>query len=752
MPLLNLYYSLRPLIPRPLQIYFRSRVARRRRQGVAGAWPILEGAGAPPPNWQGWPGGKRFAFVLTHDVDTRLGLHRCHKLMALEERLGFRSAFYLVPEGRYDNSPEIREEMARRGFEVGVHGLRHDGRLFRSRKLFEQRAHRINRYLKDWGAVGFRAPMMIRNLDWIHCLDIEYDASTFDTDPFEPQPQGVGTVFPFWVDGGAAGHHCFAEIPYTVPQDFSMFVLLGEHDVSLWKRKIDWLAARGGMALLDSHPDYMNLDNRPSRREEYSASHYEEILAYVATRYRGEFWHVLPREVTGFCRHTPGVEVRRMPRKVCMVAYAFYENDNRIRRYAETLTQRGDEVTALALRREAQARHGMVHGVRVHRIQKRTRNEGGPLDYLFRLLRFWCRSSVALSSLHWKAPFDLIHVHSVPDFEVFAAWLPKRMGAKVILDIHDIVPEFYASKFGVTRTSLLFRALARIERASASFADHVIVANHLWHKTLTTRSVSADRCSVILNYPDPELFSPHHRNREDGKFRVIYPGGLHWHQGLDIAIRAFVTVKRQVPNVEFHIHGEGSEESTLKELVASLGLEDVVLFKGVVGLADMAQVMANADLGIVPKRADSFGNEAYSTKILEYMSQGLPVLASRTRIDTYYFNDSVVEFFESGNVQALAQAMLSMIQDDARRQRLSERSRNHFRTNNWGLKKQEYLYIIDSLLLSPHAGTTPFSAPHAEQGHMLGSSRQDDDAVRKGPGEGHAEGAGTDRETGPQGA
>lgn len=695
MTYLDFYYALRPLIPRSLQIRLRQGMVRRSRASAAEKWPILESAGTRPRTWQGWPGGKKFALVLTHDNESKTGHDRTRSVMDLEERMGFRSCFGFVPE-RYAVSAELRKEVGERGFEVVLHGLRHDGRLFKSQRVFRQRLPAINDYLREWKAVGFRSPSMIHNLAWIRDLDIEYDSSTFDTDPFEPQPQEAGTIFPFWVSGTDRSKG-YMELPYTLPQDFTLFTLMGEQSIDIWKKKLDWIAERGGMALLNTHPDYMSNSEKGAGLGQYPIDRYIEFLEYARSKYADQYWHALPRDVARFLSQEPRQVATRTLRRVCMMAYAFYDTDNRIIRYAETLTQLGDEVHAISLRRDGQKPHSVVNNVQVHRIQRRQRDEKGRMDYLFRILRFWIKSFVTISRQHLKNPYDLVHVHSVPDFEVFAAWLPKRLGAKVILDIHDLVPEFYASKFDVSKDSTIFRALARMERASTSFADHVIISNDLWQNTLASRSVPPAKCSVILNYPDPDIFHPHKCTRTDKKFIILYPGGLQWHQGLDIAIRAFSCIEDQLPNVEFHIYGEGNAQPDLEELVRQLKLGDKVRFKKPVMFHQVPQVIANADLGVVPKRADGFGNEAYSTKILEFMSQGLPVVASKTKIDAHYFNDSVIKFFAPGDESALADAMLSVIQDDAQRGELSANGLRFFQNNNWSLKKDHYLRLVDKL-------------------------------------------------------
>jgi hypothetical protein len=295
--LTRLYYRIKPLIPRRLQIGLRQLMVARKRARYADVWPIDERAGKAPEGWTGWPEGKKFALVLTHDVDTARGQDRCRQLMELEERLGFRSSFGFVPE-RYAVSADLRRDLETRGFEVYVHGLYHDGLYYTSRDTFMERAARINHYLVEWKAVGFRSPSMQRNLDWFHDLYIEYDASTFDTDPFEPQSDGVGTIFPFRIRKNGT-QNGYLELPYTLPQDFTLFVMMGETDIDVWKKKLDWVAEKGGMALLNTHPDYMSFTGKAGL-EEYPASYYEQFLVYLMDKYPGQYWHALARDLAGF--------------------------------------------------------------------------------------------------------------------------------------------------------------------------------------------------------------------------------------------------------------------------------------------------------------------------------------------------------------------------------------------------------------------------------------------------------------------
>lgn len=366
-------------------------------------------------------------------------------------------------------------------------------------------------------------------------------------------------------------------------------------------------------------------------------------------------------------------------------------------RYAETLAARGDEVEVIALRKDGLPEEEIIAGVRVFRIQRRSFQEKKKASFLKGVGLFFMRASWLLTKRHLQRPYDLFHINSIPDFLVFVAAVPKLLGARIILDIHDIMPELYASKFGVSERSFGYRAMLFLERASASFANHVIIANHIWRDRLLSRSETANRCTVLLNYPDRSVFRPN-RKRSSDEFIILYPGTLNQHQGLDVAIRAFARIADKAPNAMFHIHGEGRTQDVLMKLVEELGLQYRVLFKPMLPARQIAPIMANADLAVVPKRKDSFGNEAFSTKILEFMSSSVPVIVSDTKIDKYYFNDSVVKFFNDGDEEDLAEKILLLMNNPELRQQMASEASEFVRSFDWELNKNTYIDLADSLV------------------------------------------------------
>jgi glycosyltransferase involved in cell wall biosynthesis len=384
--------------------------------------------------------------------------------------------------------------------------------------------------------------------------------------------------------------------------------------------------------------------------------------------------------------------------KICMLSYSFYEADARIKQYAAALVERGDTVDVIALRQPGQPARTCINGVNVFRLQTRTVNERGPMTYLFRIMRFLVVSAFFMARRHLAERYELIHVHSVPDFLVFAAIVPKLLGTPVILDIHDVLPELYASKFHIKQGAILFRFLVWIERISIAFANHAIVANHLWCERVARRCGRPEKCSPIRNYPAPRLFSPSLRTRRNGKFMITYPGSLNWHQGVDVAISAFAKIKEQMPDAEFHIYGQGPAKESLIHLAEELGLRDRVIFHGLLPTEEIVRVMANTDLAIEPKRAASdFGNEALSMKIFEFMAVGVPLIVSRTTIHQYYYDDSLVKYYEGDNQDQLAANILQLRRDIAARDRQVANALKYVEANNWDVEKNQYLGIVDSL-------------------------------------------------------
>lgn len=294
------YYALKPLLPRRLQLALRRAYAPIQARRVFPAWPLepvlverrddeLRRRLAQTPDGRlpmvnFWPEGRRHAVILTHDIESVAGIENIGRVREVERRHGFVSSWnlvaewYPIPDGLFD---ALRGE----GCEIGLHGIHHDGRLFASRADFERNLPAIRRYVAEWDVVGFRSPATHRNAAWIGELPVLYDSSFPDTDPFEPQPGGCCSIFPFRLGD-------VVELPITLVQDHTMWEILRDRGIGSWTSKSEWIMRQHGLINVIVHPDYVR---DPARLELY-----DRFLAFLAAQPGG--WHALPRDVARWWR------------------------------------------------------------------------------------------------------------------------------------------------------------------------------------------------------------------------------------------------------------------------------------------------------------------------------------------------------------------------------------------------------------------------------------------------------------------
>ena len=385
-----------------------------------------------------------------------------------------------------------------------------------------------------------------------------------------------------------------------------------------------------------------------------------------------------------------------------MLGYFLYDHDERVQGYVKFLTRAGYAVDVLCLGRGGE-RSSALNKKAVRIFPLRDRKEGGRqrAGYLWEILVFFTLALHRAALLHRKNHYQFIHVHNVPDFLVYAAWLPKIFGAKIILDIHDILPEFYARKFSMPMDSLACKALLLIERLSCRLADHVIIANDIWKDRIRNRSAQKKQCTAIVNYPDRDLFTPQDGSGPQGGkgcFTLIYHGSYTEHHGVDIAIRAVDILRRRIGPFRLLLYGRGSYEPELRNLAESLGLMNWIEFRKPVSLEQVPQILGNADVGVVPKRDGLFVGEAISTKLFQYVAMRVPVVVSRTVGEKQYFNEEEVKFFEPGNVEDLAQRIQELYEDPQGRAERAQRGYRKMEEYSAAANEKKYLELIYSLV------------------------------------------------------
>jgi hypothetical protein len=303
---LNAYYAVKPLLPRRLQLAIRRAYAPRQAARAFPRWPcepvlvdawydelrsrIAANDGAPVALVAPWPDGRRFASVLTHDVEGPAGVDNIARVLEVERRHGFVSCWNFVAEW-YEIPDGMFERIRDAGCEIGLHAIKHDGKLFGSRARFETELPVIHDYLKRWDVEGFRSPATGRNADWMHELGCGYDSSFPDTDPFEPQSGGCCSIWPFFFGD-------VVELPITLVQDHTLFEILRHPSNDVWERKTAWLKRHHGLVNIIAHPDYLVSDDRLAR--------YEAFLIFL-NQHREDGWFALPHEVASWWRVREGM-------------------------------------------------------------------------------------------------------------------------------------------------------------------------------------------------------------------------------------------------------------------------------------------------------------------------------------------------------------------------------------------------------------------------------------------------------------
>lgn len=696
-------------------------IARRKRKAYQATWPINEAAARPPEGWPGWPDGKKFAFVITHDVEGPDGLAKCRQLMQLEKDLGYKSSFNFVPEGDYAVSRELRDELVENGFEVGVHDLHHDGHLYRSREIFSENAKLINHYLKEWNAAGFRAGFMLHNLEWLHDLNIAYDASTFDTDPFEPQPDGVNTIFPFWIPAPASNSDAkngYVELPYTLVQDSTLFLSLQESTPEIWLKKLDWIAAHGGMALVNVHPDYLRFPGEPQSERTFPIDHYVRLLRHLKEKYSGVYWHLLPHELAKWYRQQilrPDAAIKdneaayQIRNTICgkraaVVLYAPIASDARPRRELEALLDQGMSVDLICLSENNDPAEEIRGALRITRISIQHSRKGKGV-YLWNYGYFFLRAFIILTLRSIKRRYDLVHVHNMPDVLVFTSLVPRLRGAKIILDLHDPMPELCETIFKVKPESRAVKLLKLLEKWSIKFAHLVLTPNESFRALFCARGCPPSKVQIIMNTPDEQIFKPvdsqsksissHSKKPE---FKLMYHGLIAERHGLTTAIEAVAKLSADVPEIVLELFGESNDflHETLNT-AKKLGLNGRVRYHGIRSLDSIPAAITQVDIGIVPNRRTPFTEINFPTRIFEYLSMNKPVIAPDTKGIREYFDESEILYFKPDNADDLAKVIYWAYQNPEKTTSILKRGREVYQQYLWSQERYKFSKAVSSL-------------------------------------------------------
>lgn len=387
--------------------------------------------------------------------------------------------------------------------------------------------------------------------------------------------------------------------------------------------------------------------------------------------------------------------------RVLMIAFTHYAWDNRVRREAEALADRGDEVEVISLKQVGDEFVQRFNGVKVFQVPIRQYHGSSTFMYLGHYALFMCIAALMSLLFHLRRPYHVVQVHTLPDFIVVTAVIPKLLGAGLVIDVHDLVPELYQSKFGISRSHLIYRLNVLIERLSIGFADRAIAVHRPHLEALMEHGNPKEKFITLLNLPDPRVFSVTCRVQADKGpgLRLIYHGTVSKRHGLETAVRAMHELRHEIEGLELRIVGDGDVIHNLIELANELNLaESVRVRKGFVRMEELIPTILGADIGIVPILLDDFTKYMLPAKLLEYVTLGLPVICSRTQTIEAYFDDSMVQYFRPGDVEDLANQIRHLHQSPERRQSMVANAGRFNEEYSWARQKLEYYRLIDSVI------------------------------------------------------
>lgn len=393
-----------------------------------------------------------------------------------------------------------------------------------------------------------------------------------------------------------------------------------------------------------------------------------------------------------------GSRERKSPKRVC---FLYYQHFNALLyREAKALQEQGFEVDIIALRQSGENRiFYKYEGMNVFGIQERTAAEKNFVLYFLQLLLFYAKATVLLAVLAPERRYRLVHVTAPPDIMVFAALFPKLFGARIILDIHDIGPELFMRKMNVAEDHRIIRFLKLLERISVRFSDHVITVTDFWKDKLIARSVEPSKITMLLNVPDSDLFRPLHVRAARSSFNLFYHGSVEEHFGIDTLLLAMPMIRARIPNVHLHLYcgKKGRAYADCERIARELDLNSYVKFHGGVPFQELPRTLSNADMGVVPTKDSVFSNEAVSMKALEYISMGIPIVISRTRAHDFYYDSSMVKFFEPRNSEQLAAAVIELYESREQREQQVRNALAFLRKHGWNKSRETYAAIVKSL-------------------------------------------------------
>lgn len=403
--------------------------------------------------------------------------------------------------------------------------------------------------------------------------------------------------------------------------------------------------------------------------------------------------------------------------RICVIRQYYVPLDTRVKREVDTLVAAGHEVTVLCMARPGESRIEKTDGATVIRMPLQHRR-GSMARYCFEHLAFALLAGATAAAGHLRRPYDLVQVNTMPDTLVLAAVVPRLLGTPVLLDLHECMPECFATTFNTGEGPV--RILALLERFSIWFASGATTCTELMRSTFVGRGAPPEKISVVLNGADENIFDLDRyppTNSDPDRFRLVSHGTVEPRYGIETVVRAVALLKDEIPGLELQVYGEGSQLDDLRRLSDELGVHDRVHFSGrFVPIEELVAGISNADAGVVAIERDPYRDLTLCNKMYDFVTMRKPAVVSRTRSVEVYFGDSCFQMFTSGDEHDLARAIRELHARPDRGAGLVEAATEANASQRWAVQRLAYLAVIDSLLAGhaksrTRAGSEPAASP-----------------------------------------
>ncbi len=382
--------------------------------------------------------------------------------------------------------------------------------------------------------------------------------------------------------------------------------------------------------------------------------------------------------------------------RVLIIAYTTYVHDGRVKRHAEALAARGDNVDVITL---SSGHEGFQHGVNVIGIPIQRYRGASRAGYLGSYLRFFSRAARLGYRLGRANPYDVVITCTLPDAAVLSALPARRFGSRVVLDVHDTMPELYQDKFGGRRGALGARLLMSMERFCAAFADRVLAVHDLHRMRLEQAGISAAKITVVMNSPQPSIFKlASHPPQSSERCVLVCHGTITRRLGIETAIKAVSLLLDRIAGVQLRVIGGGDYVEAARTLASSLNVSDRVRFEGMAPIEELPRLLREATIGLVPNHASSATHLMLPVKLMEYAALGIPVIASRLRTVEHYFPDPAVRLVAPGDPNAMANAIEELFRAPVLRRRMVRDAQRIARELAWEHQEARFLATIDELV------------------------------------------------------